>query len=74
MYNNPLNKKPFYKTGPIYLMDVKGDEPAATSPKSDKKDKGKDKDKDKNKDKDKKDQPKVDKVENQKVDMNSGVN
>jgi hypothetical protein len=66
MYDNPIKKKPFYKTGPIYLMDVKGDEPASTSPKSDKKDK--------DKDKDKKDQPKVDKVENQKVDMNSGIN
>jgi len=63
MYDNPIKKKPFYKTGPIYLMDVKGDEPAATSPKSDKKDNKKDKNKKEDK-----------KVENQKVDMNSGVN
>ena len=67
MYDNPLNKKPFYKTGPIYMTDVKGDEPAATSPKSDKKDDKKDKNKKEDKKEDKK-------VENQKVDMNSGVN
>ena len=62
--SNPIrNNAPFYRTGPLYLTEVKGDEPASTEPKGDKKGK-----------KSKKDSKKESKtVKNQSVDMNAGT-